>query len=177
MCYLKCEILEYFNEYLPQNIRVTSIAIVSPRFHSRLNASKKTYMYRIDNAAIASVFNRQYAYRIDAPLDIEAMNKCIPFLLGEHDFLGFSSLKKTKKQTTRTIYSITINKVNGITEISYKGDGFLYNMVRILTGTLIEVGLHHMNTDDICTILNTKNRQLAGPTAPPHGLFLKEVYY
>ena len=96
---------------------------------------------------------------------------------GEHDFISFSSLKPSSKSTIRTIYSIDIYDNDSIIEIHYTGDGFLYNMVRILTGTLIEVGLEHISPNTIPDIIKARNRQLAGPTAPPQGLFLDSVIY
>ncbi len=175
--YSPAEIQTYFNEYLPQDIRILNVDIASDRFHSRFNASRKTYVYRIDNQLVLDIFNRKYAYKIDTPLNINAMKEASVFLIGKHDFKSFCPARKTKKSTVREIYSIDFADNNGILEIYFTGNGFLYNMVRILTGTLIEVGLGNMEPQDICKIIDAQNREVAGPTAPPHGLFLKTVTY
>ncbi len=171
------EIQDYFNEYLPQDIRILNVDIASDRFHARYNASKKTYVYRIDNQSVLDTFNRKYAYKIDTPLDIAIMKEASALLIGSHDFKSFCPSRKTKKSTVREIYSIEFVDNNDILEIHYTGNGFLYNMVRILTGTLIEVGLGNIPPQEIINIINAENREVAGPTAPPHGLFLKNVTY
>lgn len=175
------ELQQAFWQYLPQDINVLSLEEVDERFHARLSAKAKTYQYSIYNAPVIDVFARNYAWNIQEPLDVEAMKKAASLLCGEHDFMSFCSNKKMKKSTVRTIYSIDFDVIpvpygNQI-EINYRGNGFLYNMVRILTGTLVEVGLGKRLPEDIPAIIKAENRQAAGVTAPPMGLFLCNVEY
>lgn len=171
------EILHYFNEYLPQDIRVLSVEKVPDRFHARLNAVSKLYEYRIDCGAIANIFERKYLYRIEEPLNLQKMQEAASYLTGTHDFKSFCSNKHMKKSTVRTIYEITFELHENILYIRYRGDGFLYNMVRILTGTLIEIGMGDRLPSQIPSILESKDRALAGFTAPAQGLFLVDVSY
>ena len=150
---------------------------VPERFHSRLSAVSKTYLYRIETARKKNVFERKYVYGLGEPLDIDVMRETGAFLVGTHDFRGFSSLKKTKKSTVRTLHNIEIEQKGSIVEISFTGDGFLYNMVRILTGTLLEAGLHRRTPQSAAEVLQSLERGQAGFTAPAEGLFLKSVQY
>lgn len=165
------------NRYLPKDIRLLSLDEADLRFHSRLNARKKTYLYRIDNTAFGSVFDRKYAMRFNERLDVNAMREAAAFYVGEHDFKSFCTKKNMKKSTVRTIYSVDIAENNGIIEITYCGSGFLYNMVRILTGTLMEAGRGRIKPCDISGIIEARDRGKAGFTAEPEGLFLKSVEY
>lgn len=175
---LSCEeMLEYINEYLPKDIAVHTVEEVEERFHSRLWAEKKTYEYRIINSKISDVFNRKYSLQIAETLDVEKMREAAKLLLGTHDFIGFSSNKRMKKSTVRTLFQIDITESNDIITISYCGDGFLYNMVRILTGTLIEIGLGKRKMESIPLIFEEGKRANAGYTAPARGLFLSNVVY
>lgn len=171
------ELLNQINQYLPKDIRVLSINEVDERFHSRLNARKKTYLYRIDNTPYGSVFEHKYAMRFNERLDIRKMREAADYYVGEHDFKSFCTKKNMKKSTVRTIYNVDITENNGIIEITYCGNGFLYNMVRILTGTLMEVGRGTIRASDIPVIIAAKDRKEAGFTAQPEGLFLKNVEY
>lgn len=171
------EIKAYLNHYLPEDIAVSEAEAVPARFHSRLNAEAKTYCYRIETAEKKDVFSRKYVYGLGKPLDLDAMRKAAEYLVGTHDFRGFCSLKKFKKSTVRTIFSIDIKEKGTLVEISYTGDGFLYNMVRILTGTLLEIGRKERSAESVQAVLESGNRELAGFTAPPEGLFLQEVFY
>ena len=165
------------NEYLSKDIRVQNVEVVDERFHARLTAKGKTYEYRIDNGEIANVFSRKYTMREEDPLDLEAMRKASVFFLGTHDFKSFCANKKMKKSTVRTITGILIEKKQGIVSIRYTGNGFLYNMVRILTGTLIEVGRGKRKPEEMSEILTALDRGAAGFTAPAQGLYLVEVEY
>ncbi len=165
------------NVYLPSDIRIISVSYAPDRFHSRLNAKAKHYSYHIDNKPVADIFGRRYLMRIDKTLDIVSMKKAAGYMLGEHDFAGFCSNKKMKKSSVRTIYSIEITDNDGIIIIDYVGNGFLYNMVRILTGTLIEVGKGEREPEDIIRIFETNDRSMAGFLAPAKGLFLEKVSY
>ena len=171
------EILNTLNEYLSKDIRVLSVEEVDERFHARLTAKGKTYEYRIDNGKIANVFQRKFTMREENPLDLEAMRAAAVQFLGTHDFKTFCANKKMKKSTVRTITSIEIKEMDGIVSIRYTGNGFLYNMVRILTGTLIEVGNGTKEAQQMPAILAGKDRSKAGYTVPPEGLMLKQVNY
>ncbi len=171
------EILKYLNHYLPMDIAVLSIEEVEERFHSRYHATEKTYVYRIHNSDIPNVFERKYVYDYTEHLDIERMKEAANYLVGTHDFASFCGNKKMKKSTVRTIFSIEIEQLGEEIRISFTGDGFLQNMIRIITGTLIEVGSNRKEPVEVQKILEKKDRTLAGYTAPPQGLVLKKVRY
>ena len=171
------EIQNILNEYLSKDIRILQVETADERFHARLSAKGKTYEYHIDNGKVANVFQRKYAMREEAPLDLEAMKEACVYFLGTHDFKTFCANKKMKKSTVRTITSIMIEEKDGMVVIRYTGNGFLYNMVRILTGTLIEVGRGKKKAEEMKAVLEAMDRGAAGFTAPAQGLFLKEVYY
>ncbi len=172
------EMKAYLNQYLPEDIAVIEITEVHGRFHSRLNAVSKTYLYRIWNLPYPNPFLRKYSLHIPEPfLKVKAMKRAAEFLIGEHDFSSFASQASKKKSNVRSISAIEFEKKDGLIEISITGDGFLYNMIRIIIGTLLEVGLGKMQPDQMAEILECRDRQKAGPTAPPHGLFLLDVKY
>jgi tRNA pseudouridine38-40 synthase len=150
-----------------------------PRFHARLNATSKTYQYRIDCSPYGNLFLRNTTHHIPEPLNLDAMKKGASLLIGTYDFKSFCSNKRFKKSSIRTIYSITLEKDENtqLITLTYTGNGFLYNMVRIMTGTLIEIGLGIRTPEEIPLILEGRNRGLAGHTAPPQGLFLLSVDY
>ena len=129
----------YLYEYLPEDIVITNIEEVSERFHSRYNAKSKVYLYKIYNNKFHDPFLRKYTTHIAKNLDIELMKEASKYFIGEHDFTSFASSKSKKKSNVRTIYSINIIENNGLIEIYFEGNGFLYNMVRIMTGALIDV--------------------------------------
>ncbi|MBE5972250.1 MAG: tRNA pseudouridine(38-40) synthase TruA [Lachnoclostridium sp.] len=169
--------MEYLNRYLPEDIRVLDAEEVAERFHSRLWAVGKTYSYTVEMAAKKSVFERKYVWGLGETLDIPAMKQAAEQFVGEHDFKSFCSNKKMKKSTVRRIDSIQIEKQGTKVVFSYTGNGFLYNMVRILTGTLVEVGLGKRKPEEMKQILEAMNREAAGMTAPAEGLFLVNVDY
>lgn len=171
------ELLENLNHYLPEDIGVISIEEVDARFHSRLNAVRKTYRYHIWNSPIHAVFDRRYTWSIEQHLDVPAMRRAAAGLTGTHDYKAFSSIKRGKKSTVRTIEAIEIEQTGVDITISFTGNGFLYHMVRILTGTLVEVGLHKKTQEDMQAILASLNREQAGVMAPAQGLFLVNVEY
>ena len=171
------EILEYINRYLPEDIAVTELTEAGERFHSRLNAKGKMYRYRVLNSDIPNVFDRKYVYKLPDKLDIEAMRRGAEYLCGEHDFQAFTSAKKGKKSTVRVIEYIKIEKVKNEIQFTFKGNGFLYHMVRIITGTLLEVGKGTIKAEEVSRILESKDRQNAGPLIPGQGLTLMEVFY
>ena len=170
------EIQEYINKYLPEDIRVTSIEEVDMRFHSRLNAVSKTYEYTIATEK-PDVFIRKYVYFANRKPDIEKMKKAAMLITGKHDFRGFSSLGRTKKSTVRTVNFIEIEEEEGIIKIRINGDGFLYNMVRIIAGTLYDIGCDALDESVIEEIFEEKIRERAGVTLPASGLRLVKVYY
>ncbi|MTI47440.1 tRNA pseudouridine(38-40) synthase TruA [Sporosalibacterium faouarense] len=171
------DLQDYLNIYLPQDIVIGEVKEVHDRFHSRYNAIRKTYLYKIWNEKYRNPFVRNYSEHINESLNVEAMEKGAKFLVGENDFSSFVTSKSKKKSNVRTIYSIDITKSDGLIEIKIVGNGFLYNMVRIIVGTLIEVGKGNLKPQKVNDILKKKNRQLAGPTASAQGLYLVEVEY
>ncbi|MBC5658821.1 tRNA pseudouridine(38-40) synthase TruA [Anaerosacchariphilus sp. NSJ-68] len=171
------ELLEKLNHYLPEDIGVISAEEVDGRFHSRLNAVRKTYSYHIWNSPVHNVFDRRYTWAIDQPLDVPAMRRAAAELTGIHDYKAFSSIKRGKKSTVRTIEAIEIEQTGADITLSFTGNGFLYHMVRILTGTLVEVGLHRKTPEDMAMILESLDREQAGVMAPGQGLFLVRVEY
>lgn len=170
-------ILDYLNEYLPQDICVCAASIASERFHSRLNAIGKKYLYRIQNSSIKNVFERNYITQIEDPLDLSLMRLGASYLLGEHDFKAFCSKPKMKKSTIRTIHQLDITKENDEIQILIRGNGFLYHMVRIIAGTLVEVGHGKLSPGAVKEILESGDRRAANYMAPAKGLSLLEVYY
>lgn len=171
------EIMEYLYRYLPDDIVVKKVEVVDERFHARYNAKGKKYVYTINNSRVHNVFDRKYTYHVDKKLNIEEMQKAANVLIGEHDFKSFTTMKSKEKSTVRNIYSIKIDKKEEYVYISVCGSGFLRNMVRIISGTLIEVGIGNLKTEDVIDILYRKDRSVSGPTAPPEGLSLMEVQY
>jgi len=167
----------YCYEYLPEDIVVKSVEEVDLNFHARYNAKVKKYVYNICNNKAHNVFNRKYEYHIPQPLNIEKMRKASEFLIGEHDFQSFTTLKTKKKSTIRDIYTINIVSEDGNIEISIQGNGFMKNMVRLIVGTLIEVGLGERPAEGINDILDKRERKYSGHIAPAKGLFLDEVNY
>lgn len=171
------EIMQYMNEYLPMDIAVLDVRDASERFHSRLNVKRKTYCYHIWNSNVPNVFERKYSYQVTEKLNLESMKEAASYLLGTHDFKAFCARKKMKKSTVRMIEVIDFKKNGDMLVITYKGNGFLYNMVRILTGTLIEVGRGERFPLSVKEALESGNRENAGFTAPAQGLFLEKVDY
>lgn len=170
------EIMDYMNKYLPDDIVVTSIKTVDERFHSRLNAVSKTYEYSVATRK-PDVFIRKYVFVAEKIPNVEKMRKGAELLLGKHDFKGFSSVGRTKKSTVRIINSIDITENDGIIKIRINGNGFLYNMVRIISGTLLEIGTGDLQLQRIEEVFKDKDRELAGKTLPACGLKLIEVFY
>ena len=171
------EILAYLRRYLPEDIGVLAVTEVDPRFHSRYQAAEKTYRYRIWNADVPCVFERKYVWQVPEPLNLDAMAAGAALLLGTHDFLPFSSLKKSKKSTVRTLKQLEINRVGPELQITAVADGFLYHMVRILVGTLVDIGQGKLLPAEISAVFEAGVRAVAGQTAPPQGLCLMEVKY
>lgn len=171
------ELTALLRQYLPEDLGVLEITEAPPRFHARLSATGKTYVYRVWNSRVPNVFERRYLYQLGEPLDIAAMEQAAQDFLGTHDFLAFCSNKHFKKSSVRTITALTIETIGPEVRFTITGNGFLYNMVRIMVGTLLEIGLHRRAVDSIPDILASRSREQAGETAPARGLCLKEVYY
>ena len=170
------EILLALRRYLPEDIGIYSCRDVSERFHARLNARGKTYCYRIWNSAMPCVFERRYMTVFPEKLDLDAMKRAAEYFLGEHDFSAFCANAKMKKSTIRYIRSLEIVRIGEEIRITVSGNGFLHGMVRILTGTLIEVGKGERAPDSIPMLFGAKRAQ-SGYKAPPEGLCLMEVFY
>lgn len=169
--------LDYLYEFLPEDIVVKSMKDTTERFHARYNAKSKTYVYRINNNKFRNVFNRKYVYHTDEELNIDKMRTAAEFLVGTHDFQSFTSLKQKNKSTVRTVNYINITQKDGIIELEVNGNSFLLNMVRIITGTLLEVGKGNLTPTDIQKILDEKKRSESGPIAQANGLCLKSIQY
>ena len=171
------EILDYLRRYLPEDIGVLSVEEAEPRFHSRYHALEKTYRYRIWNSDRPCVFERRYVWQVPEPLDVDVMAQAAEEFLGTHDFLAFCSNKHFKKSPVRTITSFRVERVGPEIWFTITGDGFLYNMVRILVGTLLAVGRGELTREQIPVIFESRTRELAGETVPAKGLCLMEVRY
>jgi tRNA pseudouridine38-40 synthase len=170
-------VLSYCAQYLPRDIAVIDVQEAPERFHARLNAKRKRYVYRIWTSPIPNVFERRYLCHLGQALDVPAMRQAASMLIGTHDFRSFCGLRRFKKSTQRTIFSIEIAVLGPEVRITYEGNGFLNQMVRILTGTLVEVGLGLRTPDEMPAILAALDRSAAGRTMPPEGLCLEEVGY
>ena len=170
------KILSDLRRYLPEDIGIYSCKDASPRFHARLNAKEKTYRYRIWNSEMPCVFQRRFVSVMPEKLDIAAMEAAAQQLLGEHDFAAFCGNAKMKKSTVRYIRSITITRQGEELWLEFTGNGFLHNMVRILVGTLVEVGRGERKAESISALFSGK-RADAGFLAPAQGLCLMEVFY
>lgn len=165
------------NQKLPEDIRVRSIELMRNGFHARKKAHGKHYIYTIDTREKANVFTRKYTYHFPEKLDALRMGEAASLLIGRHDFAAFTDRIDEDKSTVREIYDIDIDVSDDQMVIDYSGNGFLYHMVRILTGTLLEVGSGKRSASQIQTALESGIRQDAGPLAPAQGLCLKEVNY
>ena len=170
------EILEKLRQYLPEDMGILRCKEVSERFHARLNATEKTYRYRIWNSDVPCVFERRYVTVVPEKLDVAAMERAAALLEGEHDFSAFCGNPKFKKSTVRCIRSVQICKDGQQLQIFFTGDGFIYNQVRIMVGTLIEVGKGQRSAESIPSLFGGK-RSEAGFLAPAQGLCLMEVFY
>lgn len=171
------EIREYLNHYLPEDICVEEVKVASERFHSRYNALGKTYKYTCFIGDGKPVFDRKYVYVLEEKVDLPKMMQAAEYLKGTHDFAGFCSNPKMKKSTIRCVDSITIDREGDYLIFTYHGNGFLHHMVRILTGTLLEVGMGKRNPQSIPELIEAKKRALAGFTVPAQGLCMMEVDY
>lgn len=165
------------NTKLPKDIRIQKSEKVKQDFHPRYCSSKKTYEYCILNREMELPTERLYSYYCYKRLDLERMNQAAQYFLGEHDFKSFCSARTDVESTVRTIYDMDIRKEGEFVKIRVTGNGFLYNMVRIIAGTLLQIGLHRYPPESIQSIIEAQDRTKAGPSAPPQGLKLLKIEY
>lgn len=165
------------NSKLKQSIRIISAEEVDERFHARYSCTGKKYRYVINNSRYGSAIYRGLEYHMPIKLNVEDMKKAIKYFEGEHDFKGFKASGTSSKSSIRTIYSAKVIEEGDRINIELEGNGFLYNMVRIISGTIVDVGLGKIKPEEIPQIIESKDRTRAGKTLPPQGLYLVEVYY
>ncbi|MBE7038858.1 MAG: tRNA pseudouridine(38-40) synthase TruA [Ruminococcaceae bacterium] len=174
-CKIPCEKVPIaLNTKLPYDIRAILCKEVDENFHARFDTVSKTYNYVINNREF-DVFKRNYSWYVDAKLDVEKMNNAAKYFIGKHDFKSF--MTGEKDNTEREVFSLDVEEKDGFINIFITADGYLYNMVRIITGTLKMVGEGKLNSEDIKHIIDAKDRTKAGVTAPPQGLYLYDVKY
>lgn len=171
------ELLRQIRRYLPEDIGAIALEDAPPRFHARLSCREKTYVYRIWNSDEPNVFERKWMLSVPQELDTEAMRRAAAQLPGEHDFSSFCANRHMKKTAVRRLKSIEITRMGNEIRIALTADGFLYHMVRIIVGTLLEVGEGKRAAEDMAAILASRDRMEAGPTAPAQGLTLWSVKY
>ena len=165
------------NSKLKKSIRIKDAKEVDEKFHSRYTCKRKTYKYVINNSLQGSAIYRNLQYHFPEKLDDKKMNEAAQYLVGEHDFKSFKASGTSSKSSIRTIYNAVVTREEEIVTIELTGNGFLYNMVRIIAGTLVDVGTEKINIKDIKEILEAKDRSKAGKTLPPNGLYLVNVEY
>ena len=165
------------NSQLKNSIVIKEAEEVNERFHSRYNAKHKTYRYIINNSKCGTAIYRNLEYSYPFKLDAEKMKQASKYFEGEHDFKAFKSSGTSSKNSVRTIYKAIVKQEGEKIIIELTGNGFLYNMVRIISGTLLDVGLGKIQAEEIPEIIESKDRQRAGKTLPAHGLYLVEVKY
>lgn len=162
---------------LPKDIVIKQVEYVSDDFHARFDATKKEYRYRILTSDTLDVFRRFYTYHVPYRLNLNAMKEALQYVIGTHDFTSFCSLKTDVEEKTRTIFVAELLEEQDEIIFRFVGNGFLYNMVRILVGTVLEIGLEKRHSQDMPAILAARSREQAGKTAPPQGLCLWSVSY
>lgn len=162
---------------LPADIRILSVEEVPSSFHARFSVVQKEYRYKVWIGERQDVFQRQYTYFYPLPLNIASMQEAKQYLIGTNDFTSFCSSKTEIEDKVRTIYELDISQEENVLIFRVVGNGFLYNMVRIIVGTLLDVGRGKLQANNLPTIINGKNREHAGKTAPAHGLYLWNVVY
>jgi len=171
------ELCAYLNHYLPEDIVVLDVSVASERFHSRYHAAGKTYCYTCYIGSKKPVFDRKYVYMLEEVPDVEKIRKAAELLVGTHDFASFCANKKMKKSTVRTVDKIDITVEGDYLKFTVHGDGFLHHMVRILVGTLLEVGWGKRRAESMTELLAAKERAQAGITVPAQGLCMMSVDY
>ncbi|MBD5796548.1 tRNA pseudouridine(38-40) synthase TruA [Bacillus pseudomycoides] len=169
------KVKKYLNQYLPNDISITDVELVSERFHARYNSKSKTYLYKIWNEEHTNPFMRKYSMHVGKKLNIENMQKAVQYLIGSHDFTAFSNAKSKKKSMVREIYMLDVVESEGFIQIRVNGNGFLHNMVRKIVGALVEVGLGQLDAEVIPQILEAKQRNQINCLADASGLYLEKV--
>ena len=163
---------------LLSDVQILEAREMPPGFHARFDSRGKRYVYRICNTPEPDIFRRNYCYQVRRPLNVEQMCRAAEIIQGKHDFRAFMSMGSTPQDSTvRCVYSVILEKEENNITVKVEGDGFLYNMVRIIVGTLVEVGLGRRSLDDVRAAIETGDRTKAGHVAPPQGLYLDEVFY
>lgn len=165
------------NNMLPDDIRILSSEEVGEDFHPRFSTVSKKYVYTINTSPDAGVFTRNFEWQFPKTLNVDAMKCAAGYIIGEHDFKSFMTTGPEMESTVREVYSLDIEQHGSIIKIYINADGYLYNMVRIITGTLVAVGEGRIEPHSLSEIIDKKDRNFAGPTAPPQGLALYEIYY
>lgn len=165
------------NALLPRDIRVIESRIEPENFHARISALAKTYRYQIYEGEFPSVFHERYAYWMQTPLNWNAITECSRLFVGRLDFAAFAASGSSAKTTVRTMYQVIVDAEGPLKMIRFTADGFLYNMVRNLVGTLVDVGRGKLSLDDVRTIMASGDRRLASATIAPQGLYLEKVNY
>lgn len=165
------------NTKLKRSIRILVAEEVEERFHSRYNCKQKTYKYIINNSENGTAIYRNLQYNFSEKLDENKMNQAIKYFIGEHDFRGFKASGTSSKSSVRTIFNGKVERIGELIYIEITGSGFLYNMVRIIAGTLIEVGIGKIKPEEISEVIKSGERNRAGKTLPPQGLYLVKVEY
>lgn len=165
------------NSILPEDISIIKASEVEEDFHARYSAKGKRYIYQIYNGPLRSPLQRNYSYFVSQPLDVNKMQESTQYFLGTHDFKGFMTARSSVQNTVRTLYKLDVYFDENLIKIEVEGNGFLYNMVRIIVGTLIKVGKGKISPKEIERIIASGIRENAGPTTPAQGLYLAEVFY
>ncbi len=165
------------NNMLPSDIRAIECCEVSEQFNARFDTVSKTYRYAINTNPNATVYTRNYEWQYGKNLDVAAMKEAAEYIVGKHDFKSFMTSGAQVLSTVREVFSLNVCQNDDIIEIFITADGYLYNMVRIITGTLVSVGEGKLTPQSLPQIINAKNREKAGPTAPPQGLYLYQINY
>jgi len=165
------------NNYLPHDIRVIESSLENEEFHPRFSVHSKQYVYTILNSKEIDVFSRNYVWQVENVLDVDLMNKAAGYIIGEKDFKSFMTAGPQMETTVRNVMSLEVKRDGAKVKIYIEADGFLYNMVRIITGTLVHVGQGRIKPEDVKEIIEKKDRSYAGPTAPAQGLALNKIYY
>lgn len=183
-CHLDCAdnipneaFLKGLNSVLPNDVAVLDCTTVGNDFHARFDTKGKTYVYNIYNSSTKDPFLMPFVWQIERPLYCERMNEFCKRIVGTHDFYGFSSSGRTVQDTVRTVTECSVSKDGEKIKLKITADGFLYNMVRIIVGTAVDVSSGRLKPDCADEVFKTKCREKAGITAPPQGLFLEKVYY
>ena len=169
--------IKSLNALLPPDIRILSINETHPTFHSRFSAIEKTYIYHVTTDRIQSPFQRRYALHNTFPLDLEKIFEAIPYFLGKKNFTSFANELSPHRNPVKTLHELAFIKTETGFILKFRGDGFLYKMVRNITGTLLDIGRGQLNPKSLPSIFESKSRCFAGKTAPPHALFLEAVLY